>query len=242
MAQSITDEEIQLKKRARRRLVGAIALVLIVVIFLPMVLDNEPKPVSQDIAIHIPSRDGTDFSSSTVPTQEKPTSETTPAVQSSPELQAAVPVQATPSEPVVVPSKAMESAPAVPEKKPAPKAVQKNDTKPAKAEVNHKSESVRKPEPVHKPEPAHKSESAAKSPLGFVIQLGVFSNMDNAKQRQSKLTATGVKFYTENLKTSAGTKLRVRAGPFATRQEAEKIQEKLKAAGIQDGMIAEKKE
>ncbi|MDB5842257.1 MAG: hypothetical protein JWQ23_4209 [Herminiimonas sp.] len=45
------------KKRARRRLVGAIALVLAAVIGLPMFLDSEPKPLADDIAIDIPSRD-----------------------------------------------------------------------------------------------------------------------------------------------------------------------------------------
>ncbi len=45
------------KKRARRRLIGAIALVLAVVIVLPMVLDSEPKPLSSDVAIQIPPRD-----------------------------------------------------------------------------------------------------------------------------------------------------------------------------------------
>src|SRR3954468_14329395 len=54
MATAIRDEELQLKKRARRRLVGAIALVLLIVVFLPMVLDSEPKPLNQDIAINIP--------------------------------------------------------------------------------------------------------------------------------------------------------------------------------------------
>ena len=54
MAKAISDEELQLKKRARRRLVGAIALVLLVVVFLPMFLDSEPKPLNQDIAITIP--------------------------------------------------------------------------------------------------------------------------------------------------------------------------------------------
>ena len=54
MAKAISDEELQLKKRARRRLVGAIALVLLVVVFLPMVLDSEPKPLNQDISITIP--------------------------------------------------------------------------------------------------------------------------------------------------------------------------------------------
>ncbi|HUF19821.1 MAG TPA: SPOR domain-containing protein [Burkholderiales bacterium] len=51
---AFSDDELQLKKRARRRLVGVIALVLVVVVFLPMILDNEPKPLSEDIAINIP--------------------------------------------------------------------------------------------------------------------------------------------------------------------------------------------
>lgn len=45
------------KKRARRRLVGAIALALAVAVGLPMLLDSEPKPLATDIAIQIPSRD-----------------------------------------------------------------------------------------------------------------------------------------------------------------------------------------
>src|SRR4051794_13842471 len=45
------------KKRARRRLVGALALVLAAVIGLPMILDSEPKPLADDIAIQIPSKD-----------------------------------------------------------------------------------------------------------------------------------------------------------------------------------------
>ncbi len=60
MAKAISDEELQLKKRARRRLVGAIALVLLVVVFLPMFLDSEPKPLNQDIAISIPPLPGVD--------------------------------------------------------------------------------------------------------------------------------------------------------------------------------------
>jgi DedD protein len=55
MAKAISSEELQLKKRARRRLVGAIALVLFVIVFLPMFLDNEPRKMSQDISINIPS-------------------------------------------------------------------------------------------------------------------------------------------------------------------------------------------
>lgn len=52
------------KKRARRRLIGAVALVLAAVIGLPMIFDSEPKPVLQKIAIEIPSKDSP-FSAST---------------------------------------------------------------------------------------------------------------------------------------------------------------------------------
>ena len=45
------------KKRARRRLVGAIALALAVAVGLPMLLDSEPRPLASDIAIQIPAKD-----------------------------------------------------------------------------------------------------------------------------------------------------------------------------------------
>lgn len=44
------------KKRARRRLVGAITLTLMAVIVLPLVFDPEPKPISQDVAIDVSTR------------------------------------------------------------------------------------------------------------------------------------------------------------------------------------------
>ena len=78
--------------------------------------------------------------------------------------------------------------------------------------------------------------------MPFVIQLGAFANPANARERQSRLASLKVKFYTETVKTPSGDKLRVRAGPYTTRQEAERAQAKLKAGGIQDGVIAEKKE
>lgn len=54
---AVDDPVLPEKKRARRRLVGAIALALGVAVGLPMLLDSEPKPLATDIAIQIPSRD-----------------------------------------------------------------------------------------------------------------------------------------------------------------------------------------
>ena len=56
-----------LQKRGRRRLVGAIALVLLAVIVLPMVFDPEPRPNTPTVSIRIPSEEGTKFTPKTQP-------------------------------------------------------------------------------------------------------------------------------------------------------------------------------
>jgi DedD protein len=59
MAKQIsTEEESTLKRQARRRLIGAVALVLAIVVFLPMLFDDEPSPTTaSDIELRIPDRD-----------------------------------------------------------------------------------------------------------------------------------------------------------------------------------------
>jgi DedD protein len=56
--QSQGEQELQFKKRARRRLVGAIGLVLLMITILPLLLkDKTEQSVSKDILISIPSQD-----------------------------------------------------------------------------------------------------------------------------------------------------------------------------------------
>ena len=55
------DANLQLKKRARRRLVGAIAFAGLAAVVLPMVMDEEPKQQVQDVQIRIPGQDQTPF-------------------------------------------------------------------------------------------------------------------------------------------------------------------------------------
>ncbi|MDO8437206.1 MAG: SPOR domain-containing protein [Nitrosomonadaceae bacterium] len=73
MAKTVSEEEIQLRKRARRRLVGAVALVIVAVVILPMVLDSEPKQGSQEIDIHIPAENSAgEFTPKIIPEAEAP--------------------------------------------------------------------------------------------------------------------------------------------------------------------------
>lgn len=75
--------------------------------------------------------------------------------------------------------------------------------------------------------PAQASQAApartAPEPKNFVVQVGVFTDMANARQLQSKLAENGIPSHTE-------TKLQV--GPFNTRAEADAAREKLKNLGI----------
>ena len=60
MAEEQQDVE-TLKRRGRRRLVGAVALVLAAVIVLPMVFDPEPKNAPAPVSVRIPGENETPF-------------------------------------------------------------------------------------------------------------------------------------------------------------------------------------
>ncbi len=60
-------------------------------------------------------------------------------------------------------------------------------------------------------------------PVVYEVQLGVFTDMENAKQLQAKLTRQGIPSHTET---------KVQIGPFKNRAEADRAREKLGALGI----------
>jgi len=62
-----TEDVDTLKRRGRRRLVGAIALVLAAVIVLPMVFDQEPRQTPTTVNIRIPREDAGTFTPKIAP-------------------------------------------------------------------------------------------------------------------------------------------------------------------------------
>jgi len=249
----MTDEEFQLRRRARHRLIGAVTLVTGLVVFLPMVLDNEPKPVAEDIAISIPSQDAKPVKPSTsLAPKLAPVVQPAPAAPQAGEAEAKL--ETPPVQPLTVlpggqapkpaqpaPAEVVKTEPAKPEK-PAEKPVElvKATAKPASVEpVKPVPKEVKQAAPVVSPPAAEKAKPAAKpaenaisSQSGFVVRLGAFSLPENAKQLKGKLTSMGVRNYSDVLKTASGDKIRVRAGIFATRREAEAVRERLKAVDI----------
>jgi len=215
------DADLQLKKRARRRLVGAVALALFAVIVLPMVMDREPRPSSQDIQVRIPSQDSTGLASKVIP--GKPAATPMPAPEPKP-----VAEQKTESQ--TGPEPAPAASPVVPAVgKPAPAAAPVPAAKPAAPE--------KKAEPADKP--AADAKSTADGSAQWVVQLGAYKEAGNVKLLLSKLKGVGVPAYTEKLDSPQGPRTRVRAGPFASQEAAEKARAKIKIIGV-DGPVAPK--
>ncbi len=101
-----SDQELQFKKRARRRLVGAVALVLLMIIVLPMILqDRTAKAPKQDVVVSIPSLDeklGPDQKLESEPIAPAPIQPVAPATEVSPsEASVAKPTETKPVEPPV---------------------------------------------------------------------------------------------------------------------------------------------
>ncbi|CAB5282117.1 sporulation domain-containing protein [Burkholderia multivorans] len=220
----LLDPTLPEKQRARRRLVGAIALVVAAVIVLPMVLDSHPKPVTDDIAIDIPNR----------PAHQPAASRDDDAA----DVQAGVAHDEPPA------SEAVAAAPA-----PAPKAAAKPAPKPdttATASVTPPkaaapaapTPAAPKPAPVASAEAAGTDTSDASSPSSpagarFAVQLGSFKDDATARSWATKLKSAGVPAYVERRKQADGsTATLLRAGPFADRAAASAAIAKVREAGL----------
>jgi DedD protein len=141
----------------------------------------------------------------------------------------------------------------------------KTEAKPeSKAEVKADTKPEVKPEPKHDAKADHKSDhkadkksdaktdskdaakakalldgkDAAKSEaVRSVVQVGAFADAAKAKEARNKLESAGIKTYTQEVDTKDGKRIRVRVGPFATKEEADKAAEKIRKLNLQTSVI-----
>ncbi|HDR9002777.1 TPA: SPOR domain-containing protein [Burkholderia vietnamiensis] len=229
----LLDPTLPEKQRARRRLVGAIALVVAAVIVLPMVLDSHPKPVTDDIAIDIPNR----------PAHQA----VAPRDDDAADVQAGVAHDEPPASDAAVAAAAQDTK----DTKDAAKPAAKPDTTTATASVTPPKAAAKpaaKPAaPAPKPAPAAVAAantdvaadtgdaSSPASPAGarFAVQLGSFKDDATARSWATKLKSAGVPAYVEHRKQADGsTATLLRAGPFADRAAASAAIAKVREAGL----------
>lgn len=77
-------------------------------------------------------------------------------------------------------------------------------------------------------EPVKAASDAADGNSRFVVQVGAFADGTKAQEVRVKLERAGLKTYTNVAQTKDGARTRVRVGPFAKRDEAEKAAAKIK--------------
>jgi DedD protein len=218
-----------MRRRARHRLIGAVVLVLAAVIGFPILFDTQPRPVAVDIPIEIPDRN-----------KVKPL----PPAPAAPAAVASGKVSPAPA-PVITESRA-EAEAAVPVEKPAAPAEKPAAQQVAKAEPA----AAKKPELHAEARPDNKAAEAAKARtlldgksvdaagVRYVVQVGAFAEKDKARLAQQKLARAGLKNYTNVAETRNGTRIRVRAGPFASRAEADKAAEKIKGLDLPAAILS----
>ena len=213
--------ELELKRRGRRRLIGAFTLGLLAIVFLPMLFDSAPKKDqanSREIAIQVPPKEGL----SPLPA---------PTPSTAPPAVAITPTPAPPSAPLTAPTASPASAP--------PSA----------------STAIAKPETKGEPKsaalaatPATGAKSATLPPIaapikappllkqGFVVQIGAFKDAANAQQIVASMKEAKLPVFTDSIATSGGSVIRVRVGPFASKEKADSALAQVKLAGA-DGKI-----
>ena len=232
-----------MRRRARRRLVGAIVLALAAAVVVPMLLESDPKPLGEDVSIKIPPVDEGKFVNRLNETKTKvetPTASDATPKKSIGDAEKAV-MQPPAKPPKYDTGIASEKAPTTsqatqPTIAPAPAAptVTPPSPPPTEPAVVAKAEPKSVPAPPAVPDAAPKSET---SKDGYAVQLAAFSDDKGANALANRLKKSGYPAYTEPLKTSRGTLWRVRVGPYPSRDAAGGVRDKLKSEG-QNGIVA----
>ena len=117
-----------------------------------------------------------------------------------------------------------------PETKPEPKTEAKKDVK-AEAKTDAKDGAKAKALLDGKETP--KAGEAVRS----VVQVGAYADLAKAKEARAKLESAGFKTYTQEVDTKDGKRIRVRVGPFASKEEADKTAEKIRKLNLQTSVL-----
>ena len=236
--QEPADAVLQARTRARQRLIGAAVLVVIGVIGFPLVFETQPRPIPVDIPIVIPRKDA-------APPLAMPPARVAPAVAQTAPPEASAPALKSPPDDVITETReqAGKEVAAVPAARApsaavvAEKAASKPVAKPTPAEPAPKVAAEAKP--VAKADDAVRAKAllegtppAAVTGGRFVLQVGAFADASAARETRLKVEKLGLKTYTQVADTPAGSRIRVRVGPFASREEADKALAKARGAGL----------
>jgi len=217
----------ELKRRARRRLVGAVVLALAAAVLLPMLLESDPKPLGNDVSIQIPPVDQGKFVPPSPPdksAQSKAAAETQPA---------------TPPEagsPAPAPERTLGAA--------EQRVLGQSGANRAPAIMSSAPEAMRPQTPVAAaPSAAPTAKSGAEpAPAAggtLFVQVAALADSQAAADLAAKLLASGFPAHVEPVATRQGPVQRVRVGGYPSREAADVALANIKAAGYGNAIITQ---
>lgn len=224
----------QLRTRARRRLVGAMVLVVAAVVGFPLLFETQPRPLRADLPIQTVPRDAAVVVAPAPAPTRVADPASVPARNDTPPDSRPDEVAGAASAPAAAASAASATAVAAPqpepkpEPKPTPPAAPRpaGDAARAQAAVEGRD---RPAKPAERPAPPSASR--------FVVQVGAFAEADAARDVRGRVERLGLRTYTQEVDTGSGRRIRVRVGPFAEREQADRTAAKIKAAGLSAAVL-----
>ena len=215
-----------MRRRARHRLIGASVLVVLGVVGFPVLFDTQPRPVSVDIAVDIPDRASTkplvDASKFKPLAADAGLDAKEEVVESQPQT-----ASPTPSDSKVKPeavAAGVAGAAAVAAVVPKSEAKTEVKSEPAKPEQKAEAKSAK---------PTESKDANGR----FVVQAGTFSDDGKLRETRHKLEKAGITTYTQVIEGKEGRRVRVRVGPFTSRDEADKVARKIKQLSLQPQVL-----
>lgn len=211
----------QVRRSARRRLIGAVVLLGLGVIAFPLLFETAPRPIPVDLPIEIPRKDGAP--PLTMPGAPQPAA--SGMLTESAEA-AGGPAAAAKAEPVeTLPAQAAPAAEA-----PVKTRVATPPAKPDKVTPPVKVEQPGKTDKAAAETPAKADSAPAKE--RWVVQVGAFAEARAVVEVRAKVEKLGLSTYTQVVTVDSARRTRVRVGPFDGREGADAAAAKIKKAGL----------
>jgi DedD protein len=255
----------ELRVKARRRLIGALALVLAAFIIVPWLFDEPvtddahapivvPAPVAGLPPVTEPVVPPSDAASGVAQTDTpadttlaastaEPAEPAQPASPAQPPVPAAAPQSApAPAEPVRNPPEPAHEKPAVPASKPADARPGTEKPAPTRSPAERTDDgSVALALLAGKTPSAARAESKPASEGHYYLQVAAYTTEQDANARRDSLRQAGVTdAYVERGQSNGRTVYRLRVGPFGSHEAAQAAQTRLRALGYQNGLISGK--
>ena len=222
----------ELRGRARRRLIGALVLVLAAVIIVPMLFDsNEPaEQTAGPLVVPAIVAPG-EGAMALAPPPANPGAAGTISQSPEPAQPAVPPAAETPAQQAAKPEPAADYKPARKEepkpREPKPAVERTDDGSVAIALLEGRTPAARAPAP---------SGSG-----NYILQIAAYTSDKDAQVRRDRLVSAGVSnAYVENATSGGKPTYRLRVGPFPTRDAAQAAQARLRALGYDNGFISTK--